>query len=64
MKEPKRKKWTLVDSLFWLGAGLISVGIGLLAVPVGVIAAGGFCILGAVLIDRGTANTTKGGEGG
>lgn len=48
----KLKKWTVVDTLFWVGGGLIAVGIGLWALPAGVIATGVLCLAGGVLIDR------------
>lgn len=49
----KGKKWTAVDSLYWLGGGLIALGAGLWSLPAGLVCAGAFCLLGGVLIDRG-----------
>lgn len=54
----KNRKWTAVDTLFWLGGCLVSVGVALWALPAGLIAAGAFCLAGGVLIDR------SGGRGG
>lgn len=63
----KLKNWTLVDTLFWLGGGLIAVGVGLWAVPAGLIAAGMLCLAGGVLIDRSGGKEPsaekKGGDG-
>lgn len=57
----ERRKWTAVDTLFWLGAGLVSAGVALWALPAGLVAAGAFCLLGGVLIDRAQG---RGGEDG
>lgn len=56
--DKKGRKWTVVDTLFLLGAGLISGAAALWAVPVGLFVAGGFCILAGFLID------SSGGSGG
>lgn len=58
--DKKRHGWTLVDTLYLLGAGLISGAAALWAVPVGLLTAGGFCILAGLLIDRSDGS---GGDG-
>ncbi len=55
--DKKGPGWTLVDSLYWLGTGLLSLAAGLLSLPGGVAVLGAGCLLGAWLIDR------SGGEG-
>lgn len=50
--DKKGCKWTAVDTLFLLGAGLISGAAALWAVPAGMLVAGVFCILGGLLIDH------------
>lgn len=55
MKEQKKKRqwrWTTVDTLFWIGACLVSGGVGWLNPPVGLITAGAFALLGSFLTDR------------
>lgn len=47
----KQKRWSVVDTLYWLGGGLMAAGIGLWSLPAGLIAAGVFCLVGAVLVD-------------
>lgn len=47
----KKRTWSAVDTLYWLGGALVSLGIGLWALPAGLIAAGVFCLAGAVLVD-------------
>lgn len=47
----KRRRWSVVDTLYWLGGGLVSVGVGLWSLPAGLVAAGAFCLAGAVLVD-------------
>lgn len=57
----KASKWTVVDTLFWLGGALVSAGAGLLALPAGLITAGVFCLVGCVLVDLGS-ETGKGAD--
>lgn len=45
-------RWTVVDTLYWLGALLISTGVGWLCPPAGLISGGVLVLLGAFLIDR------------
>lgn len=57
MKEGKRmdkkgRNWTMVDTLYWLGAALLSLAAGALAAPAGLAVAGVGCLAGAWLIDR------------
>lgn len=47
-----KKKWTTVDTLYWLGSGLMALGVGLRSLPSGLVVAGAFCLLGGFLIDR------------
>lgn len=49
----KGHKWTAVDTLYWLGGALLSLAAGMAALPLGLAAAGGFCLAGAYLVDRG-----------
>ncbi len=59
VKCERRYRWTVVDTLYWVGAALISGGAGWLLPPAGLIAAGVFVLAGAWLIDR--AGTGIGG---
>lgn len=61
MKEakPKKLQWTLVDTFYWVGSGLLSVGVALIFPPAGLISEGVFFLVGAFLIDR----SQKGGDG-
>lgn len=59
----KKRKCRAVDTLYWLGGGLVSVGVGLWVLPAaGIIAAGGFCLLGAYLSD-GASRPRRDGDG-
>lgn len=61
----KNKTWSAVDTLYWLGGALAALGVGLWALPAGLIAAGVFCLAGAVLVDlSGRADRRGDGEGG
>lgn len=55
----KKRPWSVVDTLYWLGGGLIAAGIGLWALPAGLVAAGGFCLAGAVLVDLSAKSERK-----
>lgn len=57
--DKKGHKWTMVDTLYWLGTVLVSGGVALSNVSAGAVAAGIFCLVGAFLVDRGTG----GGDG-
>lgn len=51
MKDRKQSKWTAVDTLYWIGAGLVSLGLGMVALSLGAMALGGFCLFGAYAAD-------------
>ena len=58
----KKKSWSVVDTLFWLGGGLVATGTSLWSLPAGLIVAGVFCLVGAVLVDL-SANLGREKEG-
>lgn len=59
-----KKTWSVVDTLYWLGGCLVSLGAGLWFLPMGLIAAGGFCLAGAALVDlSATADHGKEDDG-
>lgn len=47
----KKRTWSAVDALYWLGGVLVALGVGLWSLPAGLVTAGGFCLAGAVLVD-------------
>lgn len=51
--ESKKPKWTMVDTLYWLGAVMVSAALGLCHLAVGLASAGVFCLAGAWLVDKG-----------
>ena len=50
--DKKGQKWTVADTLFWLGAALISGAGALLNVSLGMVVSGGFCLFAWFLIDH------------
>lgn len=53
------KRWTVVDTLFWVGGALITGAVALSHFAAGMAVAGLFCLVGAWLIDH----SGGGGEG-
>lgn len=53
-----KRKYTVVDLLYAIGALLISAGAGCLAIPAGLISAGAFFLAASVLIDQSGGGKT------